>query len=133
MIERSISATIRKSAAQVPVVTLLGPRQAGKTALVRELFPEYTYVNLEDRSARELAENDYLGFFSRYPEPLIIDEVQRVPELLSAIQVRVDEDRRKTEGSFSHSRISRGSVKLWPSRLPAGLQSTRCCRSPLRK
>ena len=69
MIERSISATIRKSAAQVPVVTLLGPRQAGKTALVRELFPEYTYVNLEDRSARELAENDYLGFFSRYPEP----------------------------------------------------------------
>ena len=95
MIERSISATIRKSAAQVPVVTLLGPRQAGKTALVRELFPEYTYVNLEDRSARELAENDYLGFFSRYPEPLIIDEVQRVPELLSAIQVRVDEDRKK--------------------------------------
>ena len=95
MIERSISATIRKSAAQVPVVTLLGPRQAGKTTLVRELFPEYTYVNLEDRAARELAENDYLGFFRRYPEPLIIDEVQRVPELLSAIQVRVDEDRRK--------------------------------------
>ena len=95
MIERSISATIRESAAQVPVVTLLGPRQAGKTALVRELFPEYTYVNLEDRSARELAENDYLGFFSMYPEPLIIDEVQRVPELLSAIQVRVDEDRKK--------------------------------------
>ena len=95
MIERAISETIRKSAAQVPVVTVLGPRQSGKTTLVRELFPGYTYVNLEDRATRELAENDYIGFFSKYPEPMIIDEVQRVPELLSAIQVRVDEDRRR--------------------------------------
>ena len=80
---------------QVPVVTVLGPRQAGKTTLVRDLFPEYTYVNLEDRATRELAENDYIGFFNKYPEPMIIDEVQRVPELLSAIQVKVDEDRRR--------------------------------------
>ena len=95
MIERAISKKIRKSAEQVPVVTVIGPRQAGKTTLVRELFPDYTYVNLEDRATRELAEHDYIGFFSKYPEPMIIDEVQRVPELLSAIQVRVDEDRRK--------------------------------------
>ena len=95
MIERAIAETIRKSATQVPVVTVLGPRQAGKTTLVRELFPEYTYVNLEDRATRELAENDYIGFFSKYSEPMIIDEVQRAPELLSAIQVKVDEDRRK--------------------------------------
>lgn len=96
MIERSISEVIRKSAAQVPVVTVLGPRQAGKTTLVKELFPEYTYVNLEDRVTRELAENDYIGFFNQFPEPMIIDEVQRVPDLLSAIQVKVDEDRRKS-------------------------------------
>ena len=95
MIERAIAETVRKSATQVPVVTVLGPRQAGKTTLVRELFPEYTYVNLEDRATRELAENDYIGFFSKYSEPMIIDEVQRAPELLSAIQVKVDEDRRK--------------------------------------
>ena len=95
MIERAIAETIRKSATQVPVVTVLGPRQAGKTTLVRMLFPEYTYVNLEDRATRELAENDYIGFFSKYSEPMIIDEVQRVPELLSAIQVKVDEDRRR--------------------------------------
>ena len=95
MIYRTISDTIRKSANQVPVVTVLGPRQAGKTTLVRELFPEYTYVNLEDKATRELAETDYIGFFKKYPEPMIIDEVQRVPELLSAIQVKVDEDRRK--------------------------------------
>ncbi|MGM9941436.1 MAG: ATP-binding protein [Bulleidia sp.] len=95
MIERIIAAQIRKSVLQVPVVTLLGPRQAGKTTLVRELFPDYTYVNLEDKATRELAESDYIGFFQKFREPMIIDEVQRVPELLSAIQVRVDEDRRK--------------------------------------
>ena len=95
LIERAISEKIRVSAMQVPVVTVLGPRQAGKTTLVRALFPEYTYVNLEDRATRELAENDYIGFFSKYSEPMIIDEVQRVPELLSAIQVKVDEDRRR--------------------------------------
>lgn len=95
MITRMIADQIKKSASQVPVVTVLGPRQAGKTTLVRELYPDYTYVNLEDKATRELAENDYIGFFKKYSEPMIIDEVQRVPELLSAIQVKVDEDRRK--------------------------------------
>ncbi len=95
MIKRTISDSIKKSINQVPVVTILGPRQAGKTTLVKALFPEYTYVNLEDKVTRELAKNDYIGFFYKYPEPMIIDEVQRVPELLSAIQVKVDENRRK--------------------------------------
>lgn len=95
IIDRTISKRICKSISQVPVVTILGPRQAGKTTIVRELYPEYTYVNLEDKVTRELAENDYIGFFQKYKEPMIIDEVQRVPELLSAIQVKVDEDRRK--------------------------------------
>ena len=95
MITRKIADKIEKSVLQVPVVTVLGPRQSGKTTLVRELFPDYTYVNLEDRATREFAENDYIGFFKKYSEPIIIDEIQRVPELLSAIQVKVDEDRRK--------------------------------------
>ena len=95
MITRMIADQIKKSTSQVPVVTVLGPRQAGKTTLVKELYPDYTYVNLEDKATRELAENDYIGFFKKYSEPMIIDEVQRVPELLSAIQVKVDEDRRK--------------------------------------
>lgn len=95
MIQRVIANKIKKSILQVPVVTIIGPRQAGKTTLVKELFPNYTYVNLEDRATRELAENDYIGFFKKYSEPMIIDEVQRVPELLSAIQVKVDDDRRK--------------------------------------
>ncbi|MDO4961500.1 MAG: ATP-binding protein [Eubacteriales bacterium] len=95
MIKRMIEDKVKKSVAQVPVVTILGPRQAGKTTLVKELFPDYTYLNLEDKATRELAENDYIGFFKKYSEPMIIDEVQRVPELLSAIQVKVDENRRE--------------------------------------
>ncbi|MCF0110543.1 MAG: AAA family ATPase, partial [Erysipelotrichaceae bacterium] len=95
MIKRSIAEKIKQSAGQVPVVTVIGPRQAGKTTLVRDLFPEYTYVNLEDKATRELAQTDYIGFFKKFREPMIIDEVQRVPDLLSAIQVKVDEDRRK--------------------------------------
>ena len=95
MIKRLISESVFKSVSLVPVVTILGPRQAGKTTLVKDLFPDYTYVNLEDKATRELAISDYIGFFKKFPEPMIIDEVQRVPELFSAIQVKVDEDRRK--------------------------------------
>lgn len=95
MINREISDSLIKLKEQVPVITILGPRQSGKTTLVKELFPEYTYVNLEDPVTRELAKEDYIGFFETYPEPLIIDEVQRVPEILSVIQVKVDEDRLK--------------------------------------
>lgn len=95
MIQREISSTIKELIKQVPVITILGPRQSGKTTLVKNLFPEYTYVNLEDITTRMLAQNDYIGFFANFAEPMIIDEVQRVPELLSIIQVKVDEDRTK--------------------------------------
>ena len=95
MIHRDISNKLLGLANQVPVVTVIGPRQSGKTTLVKHCFPEYTYVNLEDPVHRMLAKEDYRGFFETYKEPVIIDEVQRVPELLSAIQVMVDEDRGK--------------------------------------
>lgn len=85
MIERAIKQKILDLTAQVPVVTVLGPRQSGKTTLVKSLFPDFSYANLEDPRTRELAQEDYEGFFAKYKEPLIIDEVQRVPELLSAI------------------------------------------------
>ncbi len=95
MIKRKITGKLIEVAKQVPVVTIIGPRQSGKTTLVKKCFPEYNYVNLEDPVNRMLATEDYRGFFATYKEPLIIDEVQRVPELLSAIQVMVDEDRGK--------------------------------------
>ena len=95
MIRRSISNQLLELVNQVPVITIIGPRQSGKTTLVKSTFPEYSYVNLEDPVSRMLATEDYRGFLHTYKEPVIIDEVQRVPELLSAIQVMVDEDRGK--------------------------------------
>ena len=95
MIHRDISNKLLGLANQVPVVTVIGPRQSGKTTLVKHCFPEYNYVNLEDPVHRMLAKEDYRVFFETYKEPVIIDEVQRVPELLSAIQVMVDKDRGK--------------------------------------
>lgn len=74
-----------------PVVTLLGPRQAGKTTLVRVAFPDLPYVNLEDVENRSFALEDPKGFMGTYSEGAIFDEVQRVPHLLSYIQVHVDE------------------------------------------
>lgn len=95
MIRRSMKKQLLELAEKVPVVTVIGPRQSGKTTLVRETFPEYRYVNLEDPVNRAFAKEDYKGFFNTFNEPVIIDEVQRVPELLSAIQVMVDENREK--------------------------------------
>ncbi|MFB0917811.1 MAG: AAA family ATPase, partial [Clostridiaceae bacterium] len=95
MIERKIARKLVQIAKQVPVVTIIGPRQSGKTTLAKECFPEYNYINLEDPINRMFAKEDYRGFFETNKEPLIIDEVQRVPELLSAIQVMVDEHREK--------------------------------------
>lgn len=108
MISRDISGSLLKVAEQVPVVTMIGPRQSGKTTLVKEIFPEYNYVNLEDPVTRLFAKEDYKGFFETFKQPLIIDEVQRVPELLSAIQVMVDDDRARNgrfilTGSHQHS------------------------------
>ena len=78
---------------------MLGPRQAGKTTLARMMFPSHSYANLEDRETRDLAESDVKAFFSLYPPPVIIDEVQTVPGILSQVQVRIDENR-KAYGQF---------------------------------
>lgn len=75
---------------QYPVATVTGPRQSGKTTLVRMSCPDFNYANLENPEIRQLAENDPNAFFNRFKTPLIIDEIQRVPILLSYIQVMVD-------------------------------------------
>lgn len=75
-----------------PVVTLLGPRQSGKTTLVKLAFPSKPYVNLEAIDIREIAKLDPRGFLNQYPNGAILDEIQRAPELLSYIQVIVDEN-----------------------------------------
>jgi len=92
MLERDLTPTLRETATAYPVVTLTGPRQSGKTTLVRATFPHHRYCNLEHPELRTLAREDPKAFFAAHPTPMIIDEVQRVPDLLSWIQVRVDED-----------------------------------------
>ena len=96
MIQREMTKVMKARAKEYPVLTVVGPRQSGKTTLVRSCFPNYNYANLEDPETRDLAESDYKRFLSAYKTPLIIDEIQRVPKLASAIQVKVDENRSKT-------------------------------------
>ncbi len=94
MIKRDLQRVIQKFAKTYPVVTITGPRQSGKTTLAKMAFPSYASCNLEHPENRLLAENDPKSFFKQFPAPLIIDEVQRVPELLSYIQVFVDEEKK---------------------------------------
>lgn len=76
-----------------PVLVLTGPRQSGKTTFLRDQFPSYTYVNLENIDIRNYALNDPNGFLREHERFVIFDEVQRVPELFSYIQTKVDEDK----------------------------------------
>ncbi len=76
-----------------PVITITGPRQSGKTTLARTTFSHKPYVNLENPLVREFAQEDPVAFLKQYPDGAVIDEIQRVPGLLSWIQVTVDEKR----------------------------------------
>ncbi len=91
MYKRLLKPYIQELATKYPVVTLLGPRQSGKTTLVRDAFPNKPYINMEDADNRALATLDPKSFIQKYPDGAIFDEVQRTPHLLSYIQVLVDE------------------------------------------
>jgi predicted AAA+ superfamily ATPase len=93
-VARHILPTLLSRASQYPVVTVTGPRQAGKTTVCRMAFPDKPYTNLEQPDTREFAQNDPQGFLNQFPDGAVIDEVQRVPALLSWIQVRVDQTQR---------------------------------------
>ncbi len=86
---------LQQSAAEYPVVAVLGPRQSGKTTLVQKAFPKKAYVSLEDLENRDFASQDPRGFLSSYKAGVIIDEAQRVPALLSYIQTEVDQNKKK--------------------------------------
>ena len=88
--KRDIEKTILRNLELYPSITIQGPRQCGKTTLLKEVFPHYSYVDLDDYNARGLAVADPYEFFKRYPEPVIIDEVQRVPSILSVVKTRID-------------------------------------------
>ena len=91
MIEREIAPRLVGLFQQYPFVTVTGPRQSGKTTLCRAAFPHLDYVSLEAPDQREFAESDPRGFLARLNRGAILDEVQRVPDLLSYLQVLADE------------------------------------------
>ena len=91
MIDRDLGPHLHRLATRHPVVTVTGPRQSGKTTLCRHAFPDLPYVSLERPDLRAEVATDPLGFLSDHRHGAVIDEVQRVPELLSYLQVEVDE------------------------------------------
>lgn len=92
MISRVLEPALRAAAEEMPVVAVTGPRQSGKTTLCRSVFPDHPYVSLEPLDVRDFATSDPRGFLRQYPGPVILDEVQRAPELFSYLQEEVDRD-----------------------------------------
>jgi len=91
MIYREAEKELQLLSAQFKAVAVTGPRQSGKTTLVKKVFKEKAYVNLENPDLRQFAREDPRGFLSNYPDGAILDEVQRVPELFSYLQQILDE------------------------------------------
>jgi predicted AAA+ superfamily ATPase len=98
MIPRIATSTLTRLAKGFPVIALTGPRQSGKTTLAKHVFPNKTYVSLENPEELEFAQKDPKRFLARFKEGAILDEVQRCPSLLSWIQGLVDE--RSRMGDF---------------------------------
>ncbi len=93
MIARTLTSKIIALAQKFQVITLTGPRQSGKTTLVKAAFPTLPYVSLEEPDIRQIALTDPRGFLSNYPTGAILDEIQNTPDLFSYIQKLVDENR----------------------------------------
>ena len=94
-VKRKIERLLAQALKQFPVVLLTGPRQAGKSTLLRHALKKYTYVTLDDPLSRQMAREDPELFLTNHPVPVIIDEIQYAPELLPHIKIFVDQNRRK--------------------------------------
>ncbi len=103
MIERVLKTKLLDMAAKYPIVTVTGPRQSGKSTLLKTSFPDYKYVSLEDMDMRLFATDDPRGFLATYSDKTIIDEVQRVPSLFSYIQTHTDKENKDGMYMFAGS------------------------------
>jgi predicted AAA+ superfamily ATPase len=103
MLKRDLQKQLLLTAKKMPAIVLTGPRQSGKTTLLKAAFKNYDYVNLEHPPTRTLAINDPDQFLSQYTKGLIIDEVQRAPELFSFLQVLMDKQKKTGQYILSGS------------------------------
>jgi hypothetical protein len=103
MINRHLTQYVKSAAQTMPVVSITGPRQSGKTTLAKQAFPDYAYANLENLPTRQYAIENPIGFLKQYPDGLIVDEAQYAPDLFSYIQVEVDQSRRNGQYILSGS------------------------------
>lgn len=90
LITRKIKQHIAIGLKQYPILAITGPRQSGKTTLLKEFFTDYSYVSLENPDIRNFAQQDPNAFLEQYDSKIILDEAQRVPELFSYLQTKVD-------------------------------------------
>ena len=98
MIQRDAKDKLKNLAAKFKAVAVIGPRQTGKTTLVKQVFKTKPYVSLENPDFRNFALEDPRGFLANYPKGAILDEVQRVPEIFSYLQEILDNS--KVKGLF---------------------------------
>jgi predicted AAA+ superfamily ATPase len=98
MLNRELTSSLKLYAQEFRSVLLVGPRQSGKTTLVRQCFPEKPYISLENPDERMLADSDPRAFLSRFPQGAILDEIQRVPKLFNYLQEILDNS--KKDGLF---------------------------------
>lgn len=103
IVQREIVGAMKQMAGKYPIIALTGPRQSGKTTLLKAMFPDYRYVNLENPDTRNFAETDPRSFLKQYDKYVIFDEVQRVPHLFSYIQSVVDDSGLMGQFVFSGS------------------------------
>lgn len=122
MIEREAKETISEIAEAFKVLLVTGPRQVGKTTLLKSIMPEnMNYVTLDDKVTRELAQNDPKLFLEEHPYPLLIDEVQYAPDLFSYIKIKVDEIKEPSMYWLTGSQQFK-FMKTYKSHLPEELE-----------